>query len=217
MHGGYNINHIADHVNTSPLYSQCLINQIQLFTMLYMHVSIPTADGFVATSQHMCMLDVNTMNFSCISNSDQLCALFKNTLTSNMYRVGGFSLLLFHMHIQMAALQSSSNASSHLENRCCEASDTQDICRTTAVYFHAIFEALPYPLMKMFTSNLISHVFSKAEAASIEEICWTPPLPFCLGSHTDDIINHFLHQVKNHDAKHVTKYIQASCSVYTLG
>ena len=200
MHGGYNIHHIADHVNTSPLYSQCSINQIQSFTLVYMHVSIPTADGFVATSQHMCMLDINTMNFSCIANADQLCALFKNTLASNMYRGGGFSLLLFHMHIQMAALQSSSNASSHLENRCCEASDTQEICRTTAVYSRAIFEALPYPLMKMFTSNLFPDALPKAETESIEDICWTPPLPFCPSSHTDNIIKHFLYQVKNHDA-----------------
>ena len=152
------------------------------------------------------------MNFSCIANGDQLCALFKNTLASKMHQGGGSTLLLFQMHIHKAASQSSINASNHPEDKCCEASDTQDICTRKAVYSRAIYEAFPYPLVKMFLvsiplEQILDYLFSSSLNAAANfnhlmvEICWTPPLPFCLDSHIDTagIIKDFIYQVKEHD------------------
>ena len=105
----------------------------------------PTADGIATVSQHLRMPD--TINFSCITNRDQLYALFKNTLAREMHQGGGSTLLLFQMHIHKAASQSSINASNHLENKCCEASDTQDICTRTAVYSRAILYYMKFYLI----------------------------------------------------------------------
>ena len=128
-----------------------------------------------------CLLPIifAAMNFSCIANADQLCALLQNTPAVWWSPVDRKSFLLFHMPIHVAASQDSSNASSHLEDMCCEASDTQDICSTTAVYSRPIFESVPFTLQKLFllfTSTDIldyftSGVISRVLDGTIEEIC----------------------------------------------
>ena len=149
------------------------------------------------------------MNFSCIANADQLCALLQNTPAVWWSPVDRKSFLLFHMPIHVAASQHSSNASSHLEDMCCEASDTQDICSTTAVYSRPIFEYFPYPLLQVFLFSIpantiwdyfTSGVKSTAFDNSIEEKCWTPPLPFCpnTSTSTTKIVQGAIKQVKNH-------------------
>ena len=149
------------------------------------------------------------MNFSCIANADQLCALLQNTPSVWWNRENIKSLLLFHMPFHVAASQESSNASATLEDMCCEASDTQDICSTTAVYSRPIFEYFPYPLLQAFLISIhvdtlldyfTSCVKPTALGNSIEEICWTPPLPFCPNTGTSNahIVQDAINQVKNH-------------------
>ena len=149
------------------------------------------------------------MNFSCIANADQLCALLQNIPAGQWKPENIKSLLLFHMRIHMAASQDSSNATSHLEDMCCEVSDTQDICSTTAVYSRPIFEYFPYPLLQVFLfsipANTIWDYFTSgvkptAFGNSIEEKCWTPPLPFCpnTSTSTTKIVQGAIKQVKNH-------------------
>ena len=148
------------------------------------------------------MTSVKSLNFSCIENADQLWALFKAFPTPR-YR-DPVSLLLFHMRIDVAAFQNSSNTSVHLEDKCCEPFDAQDVCRTTAVYSRAIYTFLPFPLVKAFLFPIVtikkylrSGFTFNIGVDSVEEICWTLPLPFCPGSKTILIIGQFLSQVKN--------------------
>ena len=166
--------------------------------------SFPIAEShvFVSLNQDFCNPSVKSLNFSCIENADQLQALFQNSLVAGrMYRT---SLLL--IHIRMAASQNSSNVSRHLEDKCtfCEASDTQDICSTTAVYSHAVFELFPYPLVTVFLlpANTIraylTHTITRG--FSIEEVCWTPPLPFCHTSNVGNIIFGSIRQVRYYAA-----------------
>ena len=149
------------------------------------------------------------MNFSCIANADQLCALLQNTPAVWWSLEDRKSLLLFHMPIHVAASQESSNASSHLEDMCCEVSDTQDICSMVTVYFRTIFEYFPYPLLKVFLLSIhadtiwdyfTSGVKPTALGNSIEEKCWTPPLPFCpnISTSTTKIVQGAIYKVKNH-------------------
>ena len=149
------------------------------------------------------------MNFSCIANADQLCALLQDIPAGQWNPENIKSFLLFHMHIHMAASQDSSNATSHLEDMCCEVSDTQDICSTTAVYSRPIFEYFPYLLLKVFLFSIkattlldyfTSGVKPTALGNSIEEKCWTPPLPFCpnTSTSTNTIVQGAISQVKNH-------------------
>lgn len=164
----------------------------------------PTVDGFAVLNQHMRTTKVNTMNFSCIANADQLGALFQNTPAARKFqgRDHVHSLLLFHMHIHMAAPQSNPNDSGHTENECCEAAYTQDTCRTIAAYSRAIFENYPYPLVDLFsfpTATIKKYLISGIQPTSadyIEDFCWTPPLPFCLGSEVSGTIRSFIKQVK---------------------
>ena len=160
-------------------------------------------------NQDLCRTNADTMNFSCIADADQLCALFQNTPAADRrYERIIKSFLLFHMHVHVAASPNRSTTSSHLEDKCCEASDTQDTCRTTAVYSRAIFEYSPYPLLKLFlisTSAKVIHryftsgVTSTALDNTIEEICWTPPYPFCSNTDIAGIVQNIIFQVKNHD------------------
>ena len=151
-------------------------------------------------------------NFSCIANTDQLCVLFQNTPAADKIEqwvtsTGTFygTFLLIHMHIHVAASQ---NVSSHLEDKCCKASDTQDICSTTAVYSRAIFESVPFALQKLFTSistdTLLDYFTSGVTPSlleeSIEEICWTPPFPFCPNTRASTAMNEVISQVKNYNA-----------------
>ena len=146
------------------------------------------------------------MNFTCIANADQLCALLQNTPVDH-WNIKSF--LLFHMHIHVAASQDSSSATSHLEDSCCEVSDSQNSCSTTAVYSRPISEFFPYPLLKVFLFSIpantiwdyfTSGVKSTAFDNSIEEKCWTPPLPFCpnTSTSTTKIVQGAIKQVKNH-------------------
>ena len=148
------------------------------------------------------MTSVKSLNFSCIENAEQLWALFKAFPTPR-YR-DPISLLLFHMRIDVAAFQNSSNTSGHLKDKYCEPFDAQDVCRTTAVYSRAIYTFVPFPLVKAFlfpTVTIKKYVRSVVAfnigVASVAEICWMPPLPFCPGSKTLPIIGQFLSQVKN--------------------
>ena len=112
------------------------------------------------------------------------------------------------MRIDVAAFQNSSNTSGHLDDKCCEPFDAQDVCRTTAVYSRAIYTFVPFPLVKAFlfpTVTIKKYVYLSIRSVvafnigfdSVEEICWTPPLPFCPGRETLPIIGQFLSQVKN--------------------
>ena len=149
------------------------------------------------------------MNFNCVANADQLCALLQN-IPPGQYNPDNIKyFLLFHIPIQVAASQNNSNASSHLEDMCCEVSDTQDICSMVTVYFRTIFEYFPYPLLKVFLLSIhadtiwdyfTSGVKPTALGNSIEEICWTPPLPFCpnTSTSTTKIVQGAIYKVKNH-------------------
>ena len=147
------------------------------------------------------------MNFTCIANADQLCALLQNTPAVWWSPVDIKSLTLIHMPIHVAASQDSFNASSHLEDMCCEVSDTQDICSTTAVYPRPIFESAPFTLQKLFLFSIstdiildyfTSGVIPKALNETIEEKCWTPPFPFCPNAKDAEVIIMVaISQVKN--------------------
>ena len=115
------------------------------------------------------------------------------------------SFLLIHMHIHVAASQ---NVSSHLEDKCCKASDTQDICSTTALYSPPSFESVPFTLQKLFLISIptdtfldyfTSGVIPKALDGTIE-ICWTPPFPFCPNTRASTAMNGVISQVKNYNA-----------------
>lgn len=171
----------------------------------------------------MCMTMVNTMNFSCIANADQLCALFQNTPEARKFLRRDYkrTLLLFHMHIHMAASQSSPSNSGHQENECCEAAYTQDTCRTIAVYSRAIFAKSPYPLAILFLfpatfmkKYLISGIPPTSVDYSIEDLCWTPPVPFCVGSGASGTILSFIKQVQNCDANIFIETVQYVYNVF---
>ena len=158
-----------------------------------------------------CLLPIifTAMNVSCIANADQLCTLLQNTPAVWWSPEDIKSFLLFHMPINMAASQGSSNATSLLEDKCCKASDTQNSCSTTAVYSQLILEYFPYPLLKVFLLSIhadtiwdyfTSGVKPTALGNSIEEKCWTPPLPFCpnTSTSTTKIVQGAIYKVKNH-------------------
>ena len=79
----------------------------------------------------------------------------------------------------------------------------------THTHSQAIFEYFPYPLLKVFLlsipANTIWDYFTSgvkptALGNSIEEKCWTPPLPFCpnTSTSTTKIVQDAIKQVKNH-------------------
>ena len=151
------------------------------------------------------------LNFSCILSANQLQALLQNSLVADLdriYRRSTVSLLLIHMHTHVGTSQKSSNVSSHPEDKCCKASDTKDNCTTTAVYSRAVFELFPYPLVYAFIfpintrKQYLKHgTQAVAKSYSIEEVCWTPPLPFCPTSSPGDVIHESIYQVRYYDVQ----------------
>ena len=178
-------------------------------------------------NQDPCKTKGNIRNFSCIANTDQLCALFQNSPTADKIKqrftrtwaYSYWTFLLIHMHIHVAASQ---NVSSHPEDKCCKASDTQDICSTTAVYSRAIFESVPFALQKLFTSvstDTLSDYFTSGVIpavldGTIEEICWTPPFPFCPNNKDAMAMVNLMHKVNDYNANMYS--VQISCMQITI-
>ena len=187
------------------------IAPIQSITMCFAYTP---PDGYAAMKQDMCMPNVDKMNFSCIANADQLYALFQNTPTADRrFDWTTVSFVLFHMHIHVATSSNSSNTSNHLEDKCCETSDTQDTCSTTAVYSRRIYQNFPLLLVDVFQisgvgSNVLNYYTSGDYrlwlSSTLPEICWTPPLPFCTSKYYTGILSDFLYQVKT-QCKHAVK------------
>ena len=159
-------------------------------------------------NQDPCKKIGNTRNISCIANTDQLCALLQNSPEADKIEQWvtrtWTTFLLIHMHIHVGASQ---NVSSHPEDKCCKASDSQDICSTTAVYTRAIFESVPFTLQKLFisisTDTLLDYFTSGIIPTALDgiiEICWTPPFPFCPNTRDSKIMEGVMYQVKNYDA-----------------
>lgn len=179
----------------------------------------------------MCMPNtMKKMNFSCIADADQLCALFQNAPAAmKSYQRDAMSILLFHIHIRVAESQSSYNASSLLETMCCEASDTPGNCRTTAVYSRDIFLYIPYPLVEVFLfpiftieKYLIPDFWPIAYIDPIEEICWMPPLPFCPSNASSPAFAFIIDQVMNHHAfmqntvRHINRHYTYYMNLYSF-
>ena len=151
-------------------------------------------DGFAAKTKNRCLPNVDTMNLSCITDANQLCALFQNSPEARKsYQSNDNSLLLFHIHIHVAAFRIGFSDSKHVPTKCkfCAASDSPENCTAVAVYSKQDpFVIYPYLLVKMFLYPVytIAHfiypnpAFIPPYNSVIAEICWTPPLPFCPGN-----------------------------------
>ena len=172
---------------------------------------IPIVDVLPLLNQHFCTTSVKSLNFSCIDNVDQLQALFQNSLGADLdriYQLSTKSLLLIHMQIRVATSQKSSNASSHVGDKCCEVSDAKDMCTTTAVYSHVIYQLFPFPLVKAFIfpidtmkQYLKLGTQPVATSYSAEDLCWAPPLPFCPTSNPGNLLPDSIFQVKYYDVQ----------------
>ena len=175
-----------------------------------MFISILIAGILAALNHHLCLPSVKNLNFTCIETADQLYALFQSTPeVRKTYERKDIALLLFHVHIDVAASQRNYSTSNPLESKCCQASNTQgNRCSLTAVYIRSIYEFFPPPLVLVFlipTTTMKEYLKLGSTVLrglnSIQEICWTPSRPFCPGKENiGDSINGFVIQVKCHDA-----------------
>ena len=124
-----------------------------------MFISILIADILAALNHHLCLPSVKSLNFTCIETADQLYALFQSTPeVRKTYERKDIALLLFHVHIDVAASQRNYSTSNHLESKCCQASNTQgNRCSLTAVYIRSIYEFFPPPLVLVFLIPIYNH------------------------------------------------------------